>query len=97
MGIVAQLLERTRKEKMMNIGIPEIFLMMCIGLILLALFVAGVVLVIWLVRRSNKAVPDSVQAPGAPATALSLAQDRYARGEISREEYQQIVSDLSQK
>ena len=74
-----------------------ILLMICAGLILLALFVAGVVLIIWLVRRSNKAVPDSVQAPGAPATALSLAQDRYARGEISREEYQQIVSDLSQK
>ena len=82
---------------MMNIGFPEFLLMMCIGLILLALFVAGVVLIIWLVRRSNKAASGSMQAPSAPAAALSLAQERYARGEISREEYQKIVSDLSQK
>jgi uncharacterized membrane protein len=82
---------------MMNIGIPELLFLIFCGLAALALLAGGVVLIIWLVRRSNKALPESAKAPGSPAAALALAQERYVRGEITREQYQQIVEDLNQK
>ena len=34
------------------------------------------------------------QAPGAPRDPLTVLKDRYARGEISREQYQQMRADL---
>lgn len=60
--------------------------------------IAGIVaLAIWLVRRLG-------QESGVPTSAKSLTvegpspreilQARYARGEIDRDEYQQIFSDL---
>ena len=81
----------------MNIGIPELLLLVFCGLAALGLLAGGVVLIVWLVRRANKAFSESTQAPGSPAAALTLAQGRYARGEITREQYQQIVEDLNQK
>jgi putative membrane protein len=77
-------------------GFGVLIAILC-GLAFLALLVATIVLVIWLVRRSNKsslATPDVLSPAQA---ALNIAQERYARGEITREQYQQIVADLSQK
>jgi putative membrane protein len=82
---------------MMSFGISELLFLIFCGLAALGLLAGGVVLIIWLVRRSNKAFSESAQAPGSPAAALSLAQERYARGEITREQYQQIVEDLNQR
>ena len=71
-----------------------------IGMILgsivsIALLIGLVLLVVWAVRRmsANSYQPGSQTSAGQPAR--DIAQARYAKGEISREEYQQILSDLS--
>lgn len=64
---------------------------MIIGLVLMVAVVVGViVLVIWAVRRMSS---SGIQASANP-TAREIAQARYARGEINRDEYQHILSDL---
>lgn len=54
-----------------------------------------VLLVVWAVRRmsGNSAQPGSLNLTSQ--SARDIAQVRYAKGEISREEYQQILSDLA--
>lgn len=41
--------------------------------------------------------PEEASWAGAPVDPLGVARLRYARGEISREQYQQLVSDLTPK
>jgi putative membrane protein len=58
--------------------------------------IAGVVLlVVWAIRRSGQ---TSLSSPGyaisGQPTAKDVLQARYARGEITREQYQQIFHDL---
>lgn len=64
----------------------------------LGLIVGVVLLVVWLVRRAGprSTSPAATAFPpqGGP-TALEILQARYARGEINREEYQQMLSDIS--
>ncbi|BAJ64684.1 SHOCT domain-containing protein [Anaerolinea thermophila] len=67
-----------------------------IGMILnlvitIGLLVGLILLVVWAVRRLSESGVQSTSSQ----TARDIAQARYARGEISREEYQQIISDLS--
>ena len=62
----------------------------------LALLVGLVLFIIWAVRRMSK---GSGVAPAAPAVqgqtaAKEILQARYARGEITREQYQEILADL---
>lgn len=71
-----------------------------IGMILNLVITLGVIiglvfLVVWAVRRMSgtNVLPGSQAATGQ--SARDIAQARYARGEINREEYQQILSDLS--
>ena len=71
-----------------------------IGMILhlvisIALIIGFVVLVVWAVRRLSGNAPQTSSPAPAGQPARDIAQARYARGEISREEYQQIISDLS--
>jgi putative membrane protein len=70
-----------------------------IGMILNLVITIGVIvglvlLVVWAVRRmsGNSAQPGSINSSGS--SAKEIAQVRYAKGEISRDEYQQILSDL---
>ncbi len=70
--------------------------------ILLAIFVfvsigVPIALFIWLVRHSGKDVPSEkgIERSKGVDTALQIAHERYAKGEINRDEYQQIVGDLS--
>lgn len=74
-----------------------------VGMILNLLITVGVVvgvvlLVIWLVRRfsNNGRAPVSgyPRLDGQP-TPREIVQARYARGEIDREQYQQILADLN--
>ena len=61
-----------------------------IGLILnLAILIGFVLLVVWAVKRftSNNSSP-TLQSP------KEILQTRYARGELTREQYQQMLSDL---
>ncbi|HZD55168.1 MAG TPA: SHOCT domain-containing protein [Anaerolineales bacterium] len=69
-----------------------------INLVLTVGIIIGVVLlVVWAVRRLSPSgqgqAMTTYQTPGqAPRDILQI---RYARGEITREEYQQMLSDLS--
>ena len=62
-----------------------------IGLLFnLAILIGIVVLIVWAVKRFTGNTPiASAQSP------REVAQARYARGEITREQYQQILQDLS--
>ncbi len=63
-----------------------------IGLLLNALVLAGiVVLVVWAVSRFS----GTTNVPPASQSAREILQTRYARGEITREQYQQMLSDIS--
>ena len=62
-----------------------------IGLLFNALIVVGVVvLIVWAVRR----VSTPSDHPASGSSAREILQGRYARGEITREQYQQMLSDL---
>lgn len=53
--------------------------------------VAGVILlIVWIVRQTGR-------RPGGNAeeTALDILKKRYARGEITKEEYEKIKKDIS--
>lgn len=67
--------------------------MMFGGLLMLAFWVLVIVGVIWLVltlTRSGQTVPG---APGA-AKPLDTLRERYAKGEITKEQYEEIKRDL---
>jgi len=70
-----------------------------IGMILNLILTVGVIvglvwLVVWAVRRfSGGSSLSGIQNP-AGLSAKEVAKARYAKGEISREEYQLILSDL---
>ena len=70
-----------------------------IGMILGTIISIGVLfglvlLVVWAVRKSsgNQNQPSSQNL--ASQSARDIAQARYAKGEITRDEYQQLLSDL---
>ena len=74
-----------------------------IGMILNLVITVGVIvgivlLVIWAVRRLSASGQGQgftpYQAQGGTA-AREILQARYARGEITRDEYQQVLADLS--
>jgi putative membrane protein len=62
--------------------------------IIIGVIVGLVILVVWAIRRpsGNFAQPGSQNLTSQ--SARDIAQARYAKGEISREEYQQFLSDL---
>lgn len=74
-----------------------------IGAILNLVITVGVIigivlLVLWLVRRlGSEGGPWSVSQRPADSqfSSREILQTRYARGEVTREQYQQMLSDLS--
>ena len=62
------------------------------------ILVGLVLLVIWAVRRTtnNQSGPylSAGHSGSGMTTAREILQTRYARGEISREEYQQMLEDI---
>ncbi len=61
-----------------------------IGLVFnLAIIVGIVILVVWAVRQFAGSSTDRSQSP------REILQARYVRGEITREQYQQMLQDLS--
>lgn len=68
-----------------------------IHLLISALIVIGIILlVIWLVRRLSHAGPMGPGInPVGPLSPREILQMRYARGEITREQYKQMLEDLS--
>ncbi|MBZ0158234.1 MAG: SHOCT domain-containing protein [Alphaproteobacteria bacterium] len=64
---------------------------MVINLLFLVLLIAGIVLlVVWLVRRPEKNTSGRIEE-----SAMEILKRRYARGEISKEEYERMRKDLS--
>ena len=59
--------------------------------------IAGIVLlIVWAVRRNSRALASaSSDAVSGRPSAKDILQARYARGEITREQYQQMLSDLT--
>ncbi len=71
-----------------------------IGMILnwvitIGLIVGVVLLIAWLVKRID-ANGQATKATPTTASPREIAQVRYARGEITREQYQQLLADLGQ-
>jgi len=74
-----------------------------IGMILNLVITVGLIvgiglLVVWLVRRvgSHGGASSAGQQPGQAAfVPREILQARYARGEITRDQYQQMLTDLS--
>jgi putative membrane protein len=72
------------------------------GSVMMILFWGGIIaLAVWtvqsLIRREQGTAqgPSIGPAPGAPREEpLEIARQRYAKGEISREEFEQIRNDL---
>ena len=65
-----------------------------IGLIFnLAILVGIVILVVWAVKRFTSSSTNWNQVPGNQSPR-EILQARYARGEITRDQYQQILQDL---
>lgn len=61
-----------------------------IGMIFNLLILIGIVLLVfWAVKHFASSSPTSVQTP------KEILQARYARGEITREQYQQMLADVS--
>lgn len=63
-------------------------------IITIGVIIGLVLLVVWAVRRTSRYTDQhgSQSLPGQ--SARDIAQARYAKGEINREEYQKILSDL---
>ena len=68
---------------------------MILGLVITVIVIVGLVLlVVWAVRRMSRNGGMSATQTPVGQSAKDIAQARYAKGEISREDYQQILSDL---
>jgi uncharacterized membrane protein len=66
--------------------------------IAVGLIVALVLLIAWLWRRlGSGGYTQATQQPSQPleTSAKQIAERRYAQGEIIREQYQQMLADLS--
>jgi len=68
---------------------------MILGLVIMIALITGfVILVIWAIRRMSGNT-NHIQYPvSKELTAKDIAKARYAKGEISREEFQQLLSDI---
>jgi len=72
-----------------DFGVFGILAMVFRGLIGIAILIGVVLLIIWAIRRL------SAPAASVATDPKEIAKARYAKGEISREEYQQILTDLA--
>ena len=65
---------------------------MMFGGVWLLLFLVGIViLVVWVIKR----VSGSGSSTAGRRDSLDIAKERYARGEITKEEFEQLKKDLS--
>lgn len=72
------------------------FLGAFLGLVLfLAILVGLVLLVIWAVRRLRQGSMSTPPQVMGGSTAKEILQARYAKGEITREQYLEMLKDLS--
>ena len=72
-------------------GWPDMLLNLAINL---AVVIGIVLLIAWFVRRIFPAYLAAGRG-GSLLTAKEILQNRYARGEITRDQYKKMLSDLS--
>ncbi len=59
------------------------------GWIWMVVFWGAVIwLILWLVNRSNSKISDEKETP------MEILKERYARGEITKKEYEQMKKDI---
>jgi len=86
-----------RWDQFMEMGPLAWIGMALIGLFWLAVVVGVIVLVVYLVRRAGQGQqypPYGGRPPEARSSALQILEERYARGDIDREEFLQRKADL---
>jgi len=66
-------------------------LMMCLWLVMLLGLIA---IVVWFVRSSSRGPAERPGQP--PSEACEIAKQRYARGEITKDEYTEICHTLKE-
>ena len=70
-------------------------LMMVLGLLI---FAGIILLAVWVVTRLTSSERSRSSVPASPAEdPLVILRRRYARGEIGRDDYERIRSDLERK
>jgi len=74
---------------MMGFGFIELLMVLLMFVVLLVLIGGTIAAVVWLTRRGT-AGPTA----GGDGGALRILRERYARGEISREEYERMRDEL---
>lgn len=62
------------------------------GIISILFFGAIIALIVWGIRKYSDGGGSSSQPKGS---AMDIAKERYAKGEISKEEFEQIKKDLA--
>ena len=66
---------------------------MFLGFIFMLFFMVGsVLLIVWIVRQF---APGGTSAPTSTGNALEILKERFARGEISKEEFAQMKTELT--
>jgi len=65
------------------------------GLISLIFFIAIIILIIWAVAQIGRRNGTGSFWGGVSRQPIDIARERYAKGEISHEEFEQIKKDLS--
>jgi putative membrane protein len=72
--------------------------MICGGLVMLLVLAAVVALIVWLVRAGNRtggvSSPQVHEATPGPSKTLDILNERYARGEITKEQYDAMRHDI---
>ena len=66
---------------------------MIFGFMFMLLFIVGsVLLIVWIVKQF--APPGGTSAPPATSNALEILKERFAKGEISKEEFAEMRKEL---
>ena len=68
---------------------------MIILLVMIAIMIGIVFLVIWFMRRTDIRDTPNIRSTSALQSPREILQARYARGEITREQYLEILEDLN--
>ena len=67
---------------------------LALNLILWAALIVGLVYLVTRIVRRSGINNQGFGAVNGPASAVRIAQERYARGEIGRDEYMNLMEDL---
>ncbi|MBC8387237.1 MAG: SHOCT domain-containing protein [Actinobacteria bacterium] len=65
--------------------------MIFIYIFVAAIIVGVILLIVWLIRRASYPYEDLKKTKGA----IEILKERYARGEISKQEFEEIKKDIS--